>query len=60
MLASNGVTVILIPHQVGLVRQMTKRPALLEKGRMVKMGPTNQVLGAPKLRELRGNLGFFL
>ena len=54
MLASNGVTVILIPHQVGLVRQMTQRPALLEKGRMVKMVPTNEVLGAPELRELQG------
>ncbi len=43
----NGVAVLLITHDLGLVAQYTEKVIVLEKGRLVEAGPTRQVLTRP-------------
>ncbi len=41
------LTLILISHDLTVVRQMTDRVLILDKGRMVETGPTEIVLAHP-------------
>ncbi len=43
----NGVAVLLITHDLGLVAKYSQRVVVLEKGIAVERGPTRQVLGKP-------------
>ncbi len=50
MRARSGVTILLIEHDVPLVRQLTSRLYVLEAGRVIAAGPTETVLDDPKVR----------
>jgi polar amino acid transport system ATP-binding protein len=56
LLASEGVTMILVTHEIGFARRTAQRVAFLEQGRIVEAGPTNQVLDAPIAPALRAFL----
>lgn len=43
-----GLSLILISHDLTVVRQMTDRVAILDRGRVVETGPTQTVLGSPQ------------
>jgi len=45
--AQNGVAILLITHDLGLVARYAQRVVVLEKGVEVESGATRQVLGAP-------------
>lgn len=60
VLAAEGVTMILVTHEIGFARQASHRIAFLERGRIAETGPTGQVLGAPESPALREFLDFRL
>ena len=43
-IATGGRTILLVSHQMSLVRRLSRRAALLEKGRLTEFGPTEDVL----------------
>lgn len=42
-----GVTIVVITHEMDVVRELADDVVVLEHGRVVESGPTEQVLGAP-------------
>jgi polar amino acid transport system ATP-binding protein len=60
LLAAEGVTMILVTHEIDFARAASRRIAFLHKGRIGEIGPTRQVLDTPATAELREFLGFRL
>ncbi|MFT3926959.1 MAG: dipeptide ABC transporter ATP-binding protein [Myxococcales bacterium] len=44
----NGMAIMLITHDLPLVRRFAQRVAVMERGRLIEMGPTTQVFEAPQ------------
>lgn len=51
-----GLTVVLITHEMAVIRQVCDRVAVLEKGRVVELGDVWQVFGAPQADATRALL----
>jgi len=58
VLADEGVTMILVTHEIGFARQTARRIAFLEQGRIAEEGLTRQVLDEPQTQALRNFLSF--
>ncbi|MBM7066039.1 ABC transporter ATP-binding protein [Actibacterium sp. 188UL27-1] len=43
-----GLTLVIIAHDLGVIRHMSDRVAVMYLGRIVESGPTEQVFGAPR------------
>lgn len=43
-LLKSGVTIVLVSHQIALLQSLCKRLILLDKGRVLKDGPTDEVI----------------
>ena len=52
-----GVTIIIITHEIGVVRQICNRVAVIESGRFAENGPATEVLAAPKSVAARQLIG---
>ena len=52
-----GVTIIIITHEIGIVRQICNRVAVIESGRFAENGPAAEVLAAPKSVAARQLIG---
>lgn len=52
-----GVTIIIITHEIGVVRQICNRVAVIESGRFAENGPAAEVLAAPKSVAARQLIG---
>jgi microcin C transport system ATP-binding protein len=46
--AEFGMALLLITHDLGIVRHMAKRVCVMQGGRIVESGPTEQIFKAPK------------
>ncbi|MFS0731993.1 amino acid ABC transporter ATP-binding protein [Microbacterium sp. 1P10UB] len=46
-LASEGLTMIVVTHEIDFAREVADRVAFMDGGRIVEMGPPEQVLDAP-------------
>ena len=44
-----GLTMLFVTHNLALVRSIAQRVAVMSAGRIVELGPTEQVLGAPEV-----------
>ena len=44
-----GLTMLFVTHNLALVRSIAQRVAVMSEGRIVELGPTEQVLGAPEV-----------
>lgn len=47
-LAADGMTMVVVTHEMGFAREVADRVCFLYGGRIVESGPAEQVLGAPE------------
>jgi len=47
-LREEGVSFVLVTHEMGFARQVADRVAFLAAGRIAEQGPPEQVFGAPE------------
>jgi polar amino acid transport system ATP-binding protein len=52
-LASSGMTMVLVTHEIGFARNAANRIMFMDKGRIVEEGPSNELLTAPKNERLK-------
>ena len=52
-----GLALLFITHDLNLVRRFTHRVGVMERGRLVESGPTEQVFAAPQHAYTRRLLG---
>ncbi|MCY1201888.1 Glutamine transport ATP-binding protein GlnQ [compost metagenome] len=51
MLAAEGMTMVLVTHEIRFARDVSDRVAFFRNGRIHEIGPPEQVIGAPQLPE---------
>jgi polar amino acid transport system ATP-binding protein len=49
-LAREGMTMLVVTHEIGFAREVADRVAFLDAGRIVELGPPEQVLDNPRNR----------
>ena len=59
-LASEGMTMIVVTHEIGFAREMAHRIVFMDEGVIVEQGPPDQVLEQPKEERTRRFLGLVL
>ena len=47
-LADQGMTMLVVTHEMGFAREVADRVVFIDRGRVVEQGPAKQVLGAPQ------------
>ena len=52
--AHEGRTVLLVSHNMGSIKQLCRQSILLDRGKMLKMGPTQEIVSSYLERELHG------
>ncbi|THG30188.1 amino acid ABC transporter ATP-binding protein [Naasia lichenicola] len=55
-LAADGMTMIVVTHEMGFAREVANQVAFMHQGRIVEQGPPSQVLGSPTHERTRGFL----
>ncbi len=56
-LAADGMTMILVTHEMGFARTVADQVVLMHQGTIWEQGPPGEVFGAPRTAELRQFLG---
>lgn len=59
-LAAQGMTMLVVTHEMGFAREVADRVVFMDQGRIVEDGPPEQLFGAPKAERLRAFLGQIL
>jgi polar amino acid transport system ATP-binding protein len=52
-LADEGMTMIIVTHELGFASQVADRVAFMENGKIIEEGPPNEILKTPKTQRLR-------
>ena len=52
-LASRGMTMVAVTHEMGFARQVASRVIFMDHGRIVESGPPGQIFGAPQEQRTR-------
>jgi len=55
-LAQQGLTMLVVTHEIGFAREVADRVVFLEAGRIVEQGPARTTLDSPRSERLRGFL----
>ncbi|KAB2850886.1 MAG: amino acid ABC transporter ATP-binding protein [Hyphomicrobiaceae bacterium] len=55
-LAEDGMTMVVVSHEMGFARRVADRVIFMEAGRVVEEGPPSQIFGSPKEERTRGFL----
>ena len=56
-LAKEGMTMVVVSHEMGFAREVADRVAFLEDGRLLEVGPAESVIDSPSKPETRRFLG---
>lgn len=48
MLAADGMTMLVVPHEMGFVREVSSRVVFMADGRSIESGPPRQIFDAPR------------
>lgn len=59
-LARNGMTMLLVTHEMGFARNVGTRVIFMHQGKIWEQGPPAQVLGSPQTPEMKSFLGSVL
>jgi polar amino acid transport system ATP-binding protein len=46
-LAGEGITMLLVSHEMGFIREAAHRVVMMDAGRVVEVGPPGQIFDAP-------------
>ncbi len=57
LLAAEGMTMLIVSHEMGFVRDTATQVTLMEAGRVVETGPPSQVLDAPQTQRAQAFIG---
>jgi ABC-type polar amino acid transport system ATPase subunit len=52
-LASEGMTMVVVTHDIGFARRVSKRVCFMDEGKIVEHGPTEQVIENPQAERAR-------
>ena len=52
-LAAEGMTMVVVTHEMGFAREVANRVAIIDEGRIIEVGPPAQVLGSPQQERTR-------
>jgi polar amino acid transport system ATP-binding protein len=55
-LANDGMTMIVVTHEIGFAREISDRVVFMDAGCIVESGPPQQVIGAPQESRTRAFL----
>ncbi len=59
-LAQEGMTMLIVSHEMAFVREVSSRVAMMDKGRIVEIGPPSQIFDAPQESRTREFVGKIL
>jgi polar amino acid transport system ATP-binding protein len=59
-LAAEGMTMIVVTHEIGFAREVAGRVMFMDEGRVVEQGPPAELLGSPKEERTQRVLGLVL
>ncbi len=55
-LAHEGMTMLIVSHEMGFAREVAQQVCFLDHGRLVEVGPPEQIFGAPREERTRASL----
>lgn len=53
LLAEDGMTMLIVSHEMGFIREVASRVAFLDKGRIIEMGDAKTIFDAPREERTR-------
>jgi len=59
-LAADGMTMLIVSHEMGFVREVAAKVVMMDKGRVVEEGPPRQIFDAPRTDRAREFVGKIL
>ena len=59
-LAADGMTMLIVSHEMGFVREVAAKVVMMDKGRVVEEGPPRQIFDAPRTDRARDFVGKIL
>jgi len=59
-LAADGMTMLIVSHEMGFVREVASKVVMMDKGRIVEEGPPKQIFDDPKTERAREFVGKIL
>ena len=60
LFASGGMTMFIVSHEMGFVREVSSKVAFLDRGRIVEIGPPERIFDAPEQERTRDFVGKIL
>jgi ABC-type histidine transport system ATPase subunit len=52
-LAADGMTMVLVSHEMGFVREVASRIVFMDRGRVIETGTPAEIFDAPRTERLR-------
>ncbi len=59
-LAADGMTMLIVSHEMGFVREVAAKVVMMDKGQVVEEGPPKQIFDAPRTERAREFVGKIL